>query len=101
MKKLNIKGFTIVEFIIVIIIIGLLAAMVIPAVQKVRESERNRTQVEQSKVEDPSFIIIKSINVKGNVFSVVKHKETGILYISNVNVFAPLVDKDGKPLIKY
>lgn len=100
MKKNN-KGFTIIELSMVIAIIGLLAAMAIHAFQKVRENERNKMQVEQSKVESPAFVVVKQINAKGSIFTIVKHKETGILYICNYNVFTPLVDKDGKPLMQY
>ncbi len=43
MKASSKKGFTLVEIMIVVVIIGLLAAMAIPAFNKVREESRAKT----------------------------------------------------------
>jgi type IV pilus assembly protein PilA len=49
MNMRNKKGFTLVEIMIVVVIIGLLAAMAIPAFQKVRESSRESTLINDAR----------------------------------------------------
>ncbi|MEN8661295.1 MAG: prepilin-type N-terminal cleavage/methylation domain-containing protein [Lentimonas sp.] len=45
MQNKSKKAFTLVEIMIVVVVIGLLAAMAIPAFQKVRETSQNKTVI--------------------------------------------------------
>jgi type IV pilus assembly protein PilA len=49
MKKNNSQGFTLVEIMIVVVIIGLLAAMAIPAFQKVRQSSQDKAVLDNAR----------------------------------------------------
>jgi prepilin-type N-terminal cleavage/methylation domain-containing protein len=52
MKKMNKKGFTLVEIMIVVAIIGLLAAIGIPSFQKARENSRTKACINNLRIID-------------------------------------------------
>ena len=94
MKNKFVKAFTIVEIMIVVVILGLLAAMVIPAVQKVRENAVVKKVEKGMKLSDGEKVIYKeyldnggkkvskgntdevekSVDVKSNGYIVIKNK---------------------------
>jgi len=56
MKKYNLKNaFTLIEVMIVVVIIGLMAAMVIPAIQKIREQNQPQYQQVELPVEPRGY----------------------------------------------
>ena len=50
MKKMNKKGFTLVEIMIVVAIIGLLAAIGIPSFKKARDGAKNKAMVNNARL---------------------------------------------------
>lgn len=91
-------GITIEELLIIIVVIGLLAAIIIPAYQRIRLNSAVITSVEKTA---DSFVLIEEFVTPDYVkFFLLKHKETGIVYIARQNFFTPLVDKDGRPFVK-
>jgi prepilin-type N-terminal cleavage/methylation domain-containing protein len=94
------SAFTLMEIMVVICIIGILAAMFIPLLQKVRQKNVENRRI-QADVPDADFVEIGRQTINGDAYSIVKHNDTGIVYIVNYNLFTPLLDKDGKPLVKY
>ncbi|MBQ7445772.1 MAG: prepilin-type N-terminal cleavage/methylation domain-containing protein [Clostridia bacterium] len=68
MKKLNKKGFTIVELVIVIAVIAILAAVLIPTFAKVIEKANDSAALQAARNEFTSYLAgIEAKNVSGTV----------------------------------
>lgn len=87
--KLNNRGFTFVEGCIVTAVIGLLVAMAIPAMQKVRrKSQEKQAIAEGRRVENPvePFAVEASQHTgHAGFIYIIRHKETGARYMVSEN----------------
>ena len=99
MKNHNRTGFTMIEIMVIVIIIGILAAMIVPAVKKINE-RANIIAIEQ-KTEREFHVVKKEYIDDRYAVYVVKHKTTGVLYFFRGDFMTVLLDKDGKPLVSY
>ena len=93
MNTRSLKGFTLVEIMIVVVIIGLLAAMAIPAFQKVRQSSQDKAVLNNARqlsaAADQYFL-------ENGVSSVVSTNLVGATnYVKAVNTVAGETYPDG------
>jgi type IV pilus assembly protein PilA len=75
MNKKYRKGFTLVEIMIVVVIIGLLAAMAIPAFQKVRQSSQDKAVLNN----------VRQLSAAADQY----YLENGVSTVAQVNLVGP------------